>query len=128
MIPNGIPPAGPQRSVLEVAERLRRAQGLTHSAFVLAIGRPKSEWHNLRAGRRPPSPTFVRALTTYAGAIGGGWLERLEAAVIQDALARLREGQDGRDGQEPPHSSTQATAPRTARRRLRDEAAEAAAS
>lgn len=76
--------------VEDIAERLRQAQGLHHDAFVKAIQRPKSEWHNIRAGRRPPPASFVRALRGYAETVGEGWPERIEAAVIQDALARVK--------------------------------------
>ena len=75
-------------SVVDVADRLRQAQGLNHDAIVGGNNRPKSGWDNMRAGRRPASPSFVRALQQYAEALGGGWPERIEAAAIEDALAR----------------------------------------
>lgn len=75
--------------VISVADALREARGLSHMDFVAALGRDLTEWSHLRAGRRDPSPTFVRALREYAAGIGDVWPSRVDVAIQSDALARV---------------------------------------
>lgn len=72
-----------------VADLLRREAGLTHRQFVAALGRDETEWAHLRAARRDPSPTFVKALRVYAARVGGIWPSRIDVAIQQDALAAV---------------------------------------
>lgn len=70
-----------------LAEALRVERGLTHRQFAVALGRDETEWAHLRAGRRDPSPAFLKALRSYAALIGGIWPSRIDVAIQHDALA-----------------------------------------
>lgn len=74
--------------VVSVAEALRIASDLSHEQFTEALGRDRTEWAHLRAARRDPSQSFIRALRSYAAQVGGIWLSKVEVAIQQDALAR----------------------------------------
>jgi hypothetical protein len=81
--------ARPLPAVVTVADEMRQALRLTHQQFVDALGRPKSEWHSMRATRRGASVSFTAALRSYARTVGGIWPSRIDVAVQQDALARV---------------------------------------
>jgi hypothetical protein len=80
---------GSQWAVTQIAEELRKAQGLNHAAFAKCLGRDKGEWSILRRQQRVPSATFTAALRSYARTVGGIWPSRIDVAVQQDALARV---------------------------------------
>lgn len=75
--------------VTVVADQLRQAAGLGHVEFMEALGRDKTEWAHMRAGRRGASPAFTRALRAYAARTGGIWPSRVDVAIQQDALAAV---------------------------------------
>ncbi len=75
--------------VVRVLEDWRVHAGLTHRQFVAFLERDESEWANMRAGRRLPSESFVRAARRKAAEYGGPWAIRLDAAIQEDALARV---------------------------------------
>lgn len=63
--------------------------GMSHQEFVTYLGRDKTEWSHLRAGRRDPSDSFVRAARVKAAEYGGFWLAALDDDYQRDVLKRV---------------------------------------